>query len=85
MKVRALEVGHSLKVLLPYKVVLIPNQESVIGSAAVAVRWYSHMEAMAMCTIISTPVSGSLPTTDPDHGCAGSRGIVTLTSHQSKS
>jgi hypothetical protein len=38
-----------------------------------------------MCTIISTPVSGSLPMMDPNHGSAGSKGIIMLTSHLSKS
>jgi hypothetical protein len=33
-----------------------------------------------MCAIIST-----LPTLDPDHGCAESKGIVTLILHLSKS
>jgi hypothetical protein len=36
-----------------------------------------------MCTIISTLVSGSLPTMDPDHGSVGLKGTITLTSHLS--
>jgi hypothetical protein len=37
-----------------------------------------------MCAIISTPVSGSLLMTDPNHGSMGSKGIITLTSHLSE-
>jgi hypothetical protein len=51
----------------------------MIGSAAVAVRQSSHREVRVMCAIISTPVSGSLPMMDPDHGSAGLKVIVTLT------
>jgi hypothetical protein len=57
----------------------------VIGSVAVAARRSSHRELRVICAIISTPVLGSLPTMDPDHGCMGSCGIVTLSSHLSKS
>jgi hypothetical protein len=37
-----------------------------------------------MCTIISTPVSSSLPMMDPDYGSVELKGIVMLTSHLSK-
>jgi hypothetical protein len=36
-----------------------------------------------MCAISSTPVSGSLPMTDLDHGSVGLKGIIMLTSHWS--
>jgi hypothetical protein len=85
MEVGALEVGHSLKALLPYEALLIPNQEKHNSSAAVAARRSSNKEVRAMCAIISMPVSGSLPTTDPDYGCAESSGIVMLTLYLSKS
>jgi hypothetical protein len=84
MEVRAHEVGHNLKVLLPYGVLLILNREKRNR------QFYSSGEAVlaqgvrAMCAIISTPVSGSLPMMDPDHGSVGSKGIVTLSSHLSK-
>jgi hypothetical protein len=83
VEVRTLEVGHSLKMLLPYRVLLIPNRGSAIGSAAVAVRRSSHKEVRAMCAISSTPVSGSLSMMDPNQGSVGSKGIVTLSSHWS--
>jgi hypothetical protein len=81
MEVRALEVGHDLKTLLPCGVLLISNRESMIGSAAVAARRSSHKEVRAKCTISSTLMSSSLPMMDPDHGSVGSKGIITLTSH----
>jgi hypothetical protein len=56
----------------------------VIGSAAIAARRSSHREVRAMCAIISTPVWGSLPMMDPDHGSEGLKGIIMLTSHLSK-
>jgi hypothetical protein len=83
VEVRTLEVGHNLKMLLPYGVLLIPNRGSAIGSAEVAVRRSSHKEVRAMCTISSMLVSGSLPMMDPNHGSVGSKGIVTLSSHWS--
>jgi hypothetical protein len=72
VKVRALEVKHGLKVLLPYGVLLIRIRRSAIYSAAVEARRFSHREVRAMCAIISTPVLGSLPMTDPDHSSVGS-------------
>jgi hypothetical protein len=62
--VRALEVGHGLKALLPYGVLLILNWEK-------RDRRSSQREVRAMCAIISTPVSGSLLMTDLDHGFVG--------------
>jgi hypothetical protein len=55
-----------------------------MGSAPVAARRSSHREERAMCAIISTPVLGSLPMTDPDYGSMGSKVIITLISHLSK-
>jgi hypothetical protein len=85
VEVRALEVGHSRKTLLPYGVLLIPDQKKrdrqCGGSGAVVLT----QRGEAMCAIISMPVSGSLSMTDPDHGLTGSKGIITLTSHLSKS
>jgi hypothetical protein len=65
VEVRALEVGHDLKTLLPYRVLLILNRE----------------KRDMQCAISSTPVSGSLLIMDPDHSSVGSKGIVMLTSH----
>jgi hypothetical protein len=84
MEVRALEVGHGREMLLPYGVLLIPNQKERDRQCGCSGR-SSDREVRAMCAIISLPVSGSLSMTDPDHGLAGSKGIVTLTSHLSKS
>jgi hypothetical protein len=84
VEVRALEVGHGLKALLPYRVLLILRRNA-IGSATVATMWSSHREVRAMCAIISTLVSGSLPMTDPNPSFVGLKGIVTLSSHLSKS
>jgi hypothetical protein len=81
VEVRALEVGHGLKTLLPYGVLLIRIGRSAIGSVAVAARQSSHTEVRAMCAISSTPVSGSLPMMYPDHDSVGLKGIVMLTSH----
>jgi hypothetical protein len=78
MKVWALEVGHGLKELLPYGVLLILNWEKRDRQCRCS------CEVRAMSAIISTLVLGSLPTMDPDHGCMGSSGIITLTSHLSK-
>jgi hypothetical protein len=81
VEVRALVVGHGLEVLLPYEVLLIPNREKCDRLCCSSGRRSSHKEVRAMCAIISTPVSGSLPMMDPDHGFVGLKGIITLTSH----
>jgi hypothetical protein len=75
VEVKALDVGHGLKVLLPYGVLLILNWEKRDRQCC------SSGEVRAMCAIISMLVLGSLPMRDLDHGSVGSKGIVTLTSH----
>jgi hypothetical protein len=85
VEVRALEVGHGRKTLLPYGVLLIPDRKKGDRQCGGSGEWSSHREVRAMCAIISMPVLGSLSVTDPDHGLAGSKGIVTLTSHLFKS
>jgi hypothetical protein len=81
MEVTALVVEHGLEALLPYGVLLILNREKCDRWCCSSGRRSSHKEVRAMCAIISTPVSGSLPMMDPDHGSVGSKGIITLTSH----
>jgi hypothetical protein len=83
VQMRALEVGHSLKMLLPYGVLLIPNREKHDRQCCSSGEAVSHKEVRGMCAISSTPVSGSLPMMDPDHDSVGSKGIVTLTLHWS--
>jgi hypothetical protein len=83
VEVRALEVGHGLKMLLPYGVLLILNREKrdrqccSSGEAVLAQGGESDVRHQL------NTVSGSLPMTDPDHGSVGSKGIITLTSHWS--
>jgi hypothetical protein len=84
VEVRALEVKHCLKAMLPYVVLLIQIGRSTIGNATVTARRSLHREVRVMCAIISTPMSGSLPMTDPDHGTVGLKGIVMLTLHLSE-
>jgi hypothetical protein len=81
VEVRALEVGHCLKTLLSYRVLLISNREKRDSSATVVVRRCLHKEVRVMYVISSTPVSGSLPMMDPDHNTVWLKDIVTLTSH----
>jgi hypothetical protein len=85
MEVRALDVKHGLKALLPYKVLLILIREKHDRQRRCSCEAILEQGVRVMCAIISMPMSGSLPTTDPDHGCMVSSGIVTLTSHLSKS
>jgi hypothetical protein len=74
MKVGALKVGHGLKALLLYGVLLILNREKHDRQSVGAVRWSSHKEVRARCVILSMLMSGSLPMTDPDHGSVGLKG-----------
>jgi uncharacterized protein YjlB len=83
MEVRALEVGHGLKVLLPYGIPLMMNQEEhdwhLRGSGKAGLTW----EVSATCAACSTVSSSSVPMTVPIHGSIGLRGIITRTSHLS--
>jgi hypothetical protein len=83
VEVRALEVGHGLKTLLPHGVLLIQNWEKRDRQCCCSGKAVSHKEVRVMCTISSTPVLGLLPMMDPNHGYVGSKGIITLTSHWS--
>jgi hypothetical protein len=84
MEMRALEVRHSRKALLPYGVLLIPNWENhdrQCGSSGEAVLAqggesdvHHHLYAGA----------GLTADDGPDHGSVGSKGIIMLTSHLSK-
>jgi hypothetical protein len=83
VEVRALKVRHGLKTLLPYEVLLIPNQEKRDRQCCSSGEAVLTQEVRAMCAISSTPVLGSLPMTDLDDGSMGSKGIIMLTSHWS--
>jgi hypothetical protein len=73
VEVRALEVEHGLKALLPYGVLLIPNQEKRDRQCCY------RSEA-----VLTQGGEGDVLMTDPDHDSVGSKGIITLTSHLSK-
>jgi hypothetical protein len=81
VEVRALEVGHGLKALLPYGVLLIPNQENHDRQCC------SSDEAVLTqggeCHHLNAGV-GLAADDRPDHGSVGSKGIVMLASHLSK-
>jgi hypothetical protein len=83
VEVRVLDVRHGLKALLPYGVLLIPNQQKCDRQCCCSGEVVLAEGDEAMCAIISTLLSGSVPMTNPDHGSMGSKGIVTLTSHLS--
>jgi hypothetical protein len=78
---RALEVGHGLKTLLPYGVLLILNQEKrdrqccSSGEVVLAQRGESDVRHQLNAGV------GLAAMTDLDHGSMGSKGIVTLTSY----
>jgi hypothetical protein len=80
MEVRALEVGHDLKALLPYEVILILNQKKrdrqccSSGKSVLAQGGESDVRHH-----LNTGVG-----TEPDHGSVGLKGIIMLTSHLSK-
>jgi hypothetical protein len=74
MEVRALEVGHGLKKLVPYAVLLILNQKKRDRQCCSSGEVVLAQEVRAMCAISSTPMM------DPDHGSMGSKGIIMLTS-----
>jgi hypothetical protein len=84
MEVRALKVGHGLKALLPYGVLLIPNQEQRDRKCC-----YSSEAVLAqggesdLCYHLDAGV-GLTTKMNPDHGSMWSKGIITLTSHLSK-
>ena len=82
---RALEIEHGRKALLPYSVLLISDQKKSDRQCGGSGEVVLTQRGEAMCAIISMPVSGSLSMTDPDHGLVGSKGIITLTSHMSTS
>jgi hypothetical protein len=85
MEVRALEVGHGFKALLPYGVLLILNREK------------RDRQCCCSCEAVLTQGGegdvrhhlnagvGLAADNGPDHGCTGSKGIIMLTSHMSKS
>jgi hypothetical protein len=83
MEVRALEVGHDLKMLLPYGVLLIPNREKCTrqccssGEVVLTQGGESNVCHQLNAGVELTADDG------PDHGSMGLKGIVTLTSHWS--
>jgi hypothetical protein len=83
VEVRALEVGHGLKMLLPYRVLLILNREKrdrqccSSGEAVLSQGGESHVRHQL------NAMSGSPPMMDPDHGSMGTKGVITLISHWS--
>jgi hypothetical protein len=85
MEVRALKVGHELKALLPYGVLLILNREKCDRQCHCS---YEAVLAQGgeddVHHHLNTGVS-PLPMMDLDHGCTKSSGIIMLTSHLSKS
>jgi hypothetical protein len=84
VEVRPHEVGHSLKALLPYKVPLIPNRENRDRQCCCSGEVVLAQGGEGDVAIVSTPVPGSQPMMDPDHGFEGLKGIITRTSHLSK-
>jgi hypothetical protein len=80
MEVRALEVGHGLKMLLPYEVLLIPNWEKrdrqccSIGEVVLAQGGESDVRHQLNAGVGLTADDGSRPQL---------RGVITLTSHWS--
>jgi phage-related protein len=60
IEVRALEVGHGPKALLPYRVLLILNWEKRDRQCCYSGEAVLTQGGEAMCAIISTLVSGSL-------------------------
>jgi hypothetical protein len=84
-EVRALEVGHGRKTLLPYGVLLIPDQKKRdrqcggSGEAVLTQRGEGDVRHYLNAGVRLAVDDG------PDHGLAGLKGIVTLTSHLSKS
>jgi hypothetical protein len=85
MEVRALEVRHGLKALLPYGFFLIPNREKRDRQCCCSYETVLAQGGGVMCAIISTSMLGSLLMTDPNHGYAGLKGIIMITSHIYKS
>jgi hypothetical protein len=67
MEVRSLEVGHSLKTLLPYGVLLILNRKKRDRQCCSSGEVVLAQGVRAICAISSV----------------GSKGIITLTSHWS--
>jgi hypothetical protein len=83
VEVRALGVGHGLKMLLPHRILLVTNQKSAIGITAVSARRLSHKEVSATCAVCSTVSLSSTPMMVAIHGSVRLRGITMLTSHLS--
>jgi hypothetical protein len=85
VEVRALEVGHGRKALLPYGVLLIPDQEKRdrqcggSGEVVLAQRGESNVRHHLNAGV------GLAADDGPDNCFAGSKSIITLTSHLSKS
>jgi hypothetical protein len=81
VEVRALEVGHGLKTLLSYGVLLIPNREKHdrqcgnSGEVVLAQGGESDVRHQLNGGVGLTADDG------PNHGSMGSKGIITLTSH----
>jgi hypothetical protein len=84
MEVRTLEVGHGIKVLLPYGVLLILSwkkrnkQCCCIGEVVLTQGGEGDMRHHLNVSV------GLVANDGPDHGSVGSKGIDTLTSHLSK-
>jgi hypothetical protein len=82
MEVWALRVGHGLKTLLPYKILLVMNwkerdwHHDGVGKAALT-------QGGKTCVVCSTVSSSSTPMTVAFHGSVGLRCITVLTSHLS--
>jgi hypothetical protein len=85
VEVRAIEVRHNLKAPLPYRVLMIQNQEKHDRQCYSGGKAVLTQGVRVICAIISTLVSSSLLMMDPDHCSIGLKGIVMLTSHQSNS
>jgi hypothetical protein len=83
VEVRALEVGHGLKTLLPYGVLLILNQEKCnrqcCSSSGVVLAQGGESHVRHQLNAGVEPTANA----DPDHGSMGSKGIIPLTSHWS--